>query len=96
MLLTVYNPKGFVPTQAFEVRPDKAKMLVIHKGWSMEMPKVAPPKPALPAPPAAPVAPPVPVIPAAIPDPIVETPLEKDGHEVDVPIPEPAGLSKAP
>ena len=32
----------------------------------------------------------------AIPDPIVETPLEKDGHEVDVPIPEPAGLSKAP
>jgi hypothetical protein len=102
MLLEVYNPKGRVPAQMFEVRPDKAKQLVIQYGWTMTKPigpAVAPlAVPVLPTPPAAPVppAPPPPPAPApVVAPPKVETLLEKEGHQTDTPIPMPPGLSKS-
>jgi hypothetical protein len=85
MLLEVYNPNGRVPSQMFEVLPDKAKMLVIQKGWTMEKPPgLAVPPPSVvvlpvvpksvpvvapPAPASAPIPPPVPPAPPAPPAP---------------------------
>lgn len=34
MLMSVYDSKG----EMFEVRPDRAKALVIEQGWSLEAP----------------------------------------------------------
>lgn len=36
MLMSVYDSKG----EMFEVRPDRAKALVIEQGWSLEAPSV--------------------------------------------------------
>jgi hypothetical protein len=42
MLFMVWDTHG----EPFEVRPDKAKQLVIQHGWSMEAPKAVTPAPA--------------------------------------------------